>query len=67
MKGNPATLVDIPTLVDIIRALSITYTESGVVIWLGAWNTNLDGRPIDLCRTSEGKSRVAQEAYRVAS
>lgn len=53
------------TIAAIVKALGVTYNDDGVAIWLASWNRNIDGRPIDLCRTAEGRERVAEAVARI--
>jgi hypothetical protein len=55
------------TMVQVVEALSETYTSDGVAIYLGAHVTTFDGeRPIDVCRTAEGRFRVWVHAQSLA-
>ena len=52
---------------DVVDALSEVYLDDGVAIWLAASNKMLGGeKAIDLCRTAEGRARVAALASALA-
>lgn len=49
------------TMVMVVEALGEVYRDDGVAIWLGAEHSSgpFEGvRPIDACRTPEGRFRV---------
>ena len=49
------------TMVQIVEALSEVYLDEGIAIWLGNEHVSgrfADRRPIDVCRTAEGRHEV---------